>query len=235
MANEAIVTRDVSYQGKAGDLKAMVAEPQADGPRAAVIIVQEWWGLNAHIRDVASRFAREGYFAIAPDLYSRQGHKVASDANTAAELMGNLKKEDGIEDLKTTVAWLRAQKQTHTSRLGIIGFCMGGSYAMLLPCESKEIAAAAPFYGEIPSDDQIKKLGCPVFYAYGENDGWIQRKDVDRLAADLNKFDKRGGVKIYPGCSHGFFNDTRADVYRPVEAKDAWEHTLKLFAENLKK
>lgn len=235
MANEAIVTRDVSYQGKAGDLKAMVAEPQADGPRAAVIIVQEWWGLNAHIRDVASRFAREGYFAIAPDLYSRQGHKVASDANTAAELMGNLKKEDGIEDLKTTVAWLRAQKQTHTSRLGIIGFCMGGSYAMLLPCESKEIAAAAPFYGEVPSDDQIKKLGCPVFYAYGENDGWIQRKDVDRLAADLNKFDKRGGVKIYPGCSHGFFNDTRADVYRPVEAKDAWEHTLKLFAENLKK
>jgi carboxymethylenebutenolidase len=235
MANEAIVTRDVSYQGKAGDLKAMVAEPQADGPRAAVIVVQEWWGLNAHIRDVASRFAREGYFAIAPDLYSRQGHKVAADANTAAELMGNLKKEDGIEDLKTTVAWLRAQKQTHTSPLGIIGFCMGGSYAMLLPCESKEIAAAVPFYGEIPSDDQIKKLGCPIFYAYGENDGWIQRKDVDRLAADLNKFDKRGEVKIYPGCSHGFFNDTRADVYRPVEAKDAWEHTLKLFAENLKK
>jgi carboxymethylenebutenolidase len=234
MANEAIVTRDVSYQGKASGLKAVVAEPAADGPRAAVIVVQEWWGLNDHIRDVASRFAREGYFAIAPDLYSRQGHKVASDPNTAAELMGNLKKEDGIEDLKTTVAWLRAQKQTHATRLGVIGFCMGGSYAMLLPCESKEISAAAPFYGEIPSDDQIKNLGCPIFYAYGENDGWIQRKDVDRLAADLKKFDKRGEVKVYTGCSHGFFNDTRADVYRPVEAKDAWERTLKLFAENLK-
>ena len=111
---------------------------------------------------------------------------------------------------------------------------MGGSYALLLPCESKEIAAAAPFYGEIPADEKLQNLNCPIFYAYGENDGWIQRADVDRLAAALKKFDKKGEVKIYKGCSHGFFNDTRPDVYRPAEAKDAWERTLKLFAENLK-
>ena len=90
---------------------------------------------------VARRLAREGYFAIAPDLYSRQGHKVATEPNEAAQLMGGLKKEDGIADLQTTVQWLRARNETASSRIGIMGFCMGGSYAMLLPCESKEIAA----------------------------------------------------------------------------------------------
>ena len=104
---------------------------------------------------------------------------------------------------------------------------------MLLPCESREIAAAAPFYGEIPADEKLEHLGCPIFYAYGENDGWIQRGDVDRLAAALKKFGKPGEVKIYKGCAHGFFNDTRADVHRPTEAKDAWDRTLKLFAANL--
>jgi carboxymethylenebutenolidase len=234
MTSKDIVTRDASYAGSACTIKAFVAEPAGAATSPAAIVVQEWWGLNDHIRDIARRFAREGYFAIAPDLYSRQGHQVATDPNEAARLMGGLRKEDGIADLQTTVEWLRAQKETHSTRIGITGFCMGGSYATLLPCESKEIAAAAPFYGEIPADEKLAHLGCPISYAYGENDGWIQRADVDRLAAALKKFDKQGEVKIYKGCSHGFFNDTRADVYRPAEAKDAWERTLKLFAANLK-
>jgi carboxymethylenebutenolidase len=234
MASEDVVSREVTYPGRACKLKAFAVEPAAEGVRAAVIVVQEWWGLNDHIRDVARRFAREGYFAIAPDLYSRQGHQVAAEPNLAAELMGGLKKEDGIEDLQTTVEWLRAQKQTQSARIGITGFCMGGSYALQLPSETREISAAAPFYGEIPPDEKLKNLSCPIVYVYGENDGWIQRRDVDRLAAALKKFDKKGEVKIYPGCSHGFFNDTRPDVYRPAEAKDAWDRTLKLFATNLK-
>jgi carboxymethylenebutenolidase len=167
-------------------------------------------------------------------MYSRQGHKVATDPNEAARLMGGLKKEDGIADLQTTVEWLRAQNETRSTRIGIAGFCMGGGYALLLPCESTEISAAAPFYGEVPPDEKLQHLNCPIFYAYGENDGWIQRADVERLIAALKKFHKQAEVKIYKGCSHGFFNDTRPDVYRPEEAKDAWERALKLFAGNLK-
>ena len=229
-----ITTQEVSYPGKAGNLKAYVAHPAGGGPRPVVIVVQEWWGLNENIKDIARRFANEGYFAIAPDLYSRQGHKVANDPNTAAQLMGGLQTADGIDDLKSTVSWIRAQKDIQSSKIGITGYCMGGSYAMLLPCESKDISASAPFYGEIPSDDKIKNLNCPIFYAYGANDGWIQRPDVERLAADLKKFGKPGEVKIYEGCDHGFFNDTRKDVYAPEAAKDGWQHTLTLFAENLK-
>ena len=229
-----ITSQEVGYAGKVGNLKAYVARPKAAGSHPVVIVVQEWWGLNENIKDIARRFAGEGYFAIAPDLYSRQGHKVASDPNTAAQLMGGLKTPDGIEDLKSTIGWIRAQKDTGSARIGITGYCMGGSYATLLPCESKEVSAAAPFYGEIPSDDKIKNLNCPIFYAYGANDGWIQRKDVERLAEDLKKFGKKGAVKIYEGCDHGFFNDTRKDVYAPEAAKDAWQHTLRLFAENSK-
>jgi carboxymethylenebutenolidase len=234
MASQDILTREASYKGPACNIKAFIAEPAGAGPGPAAIVIQEWWGLNDHVRDVARRFAREGYVAIAPDLYSRQGNKVATEPNLAAELMGGLKTEDGIDDLKATLQWMRAQKQTQQSRIGVIGFCMGGSYALRLPCESREISAAAPFYGEIPSDEKIENLGCPIFYAYGENDGWIQRADVDRLAADLKKFDKQGEVKVYQGCSHGFFNDTRPDVYAPAAAKDAWDRTLKLFKENLR-
>jgi len=229
-----IVERQVSFPGRACSIDAFLAEPAGSASAPAVIVIQEWWGLNEHIREVARRFAREGYVAIAPDLYSRQGHKVANDPNTAAQLMGGLKMPDGIEDLKTTVAWLRSQKRARSAKMGVIGFCMGGSYALLLPCESQEISAAAPFYGEIPEASKVRNLGCPIFYAYGENDGWIQRSDVDRLAKELKEFGKRGEVKVYSGCSHGFFNDTRADVYDAAAAKDSWAHVLKLFSENLK-
>jgi len=229
-----ITTQEVSYPGKAGNLKAYIAHPAGEGARPVVIVVQEWWGLNENIKNIARRFATEGYFAIAPDLYSRQGTQVASDPNTAAQLMGGLKTADGIEDLNSTISWIRAQKDTKSSKIGITGYCMGGTYATLLPCESKEIAAAAPFYGEIPSDDKLKNLNCPMFYAYGANDGWIQRPDVERLASDLKKFGKKGEAKIYEGCDHGFFNDTRKDVYAPDAARDAWQHTLRLFAENLR-
>jgi len=226
--------REVSYPGKACALKAFVAEPAGSGPHPVVIVVQEWWGLDDHIKDIARRLAAEGYFAVAPDLYSRQGYKVTKDPNVAGQLMEGLKQSDGIDDLLSTINWIKTQSAAQATRIGVIGFCMGGSYATLLPCVSREIKAAAPFYGEIPPEDKLQNLNCPMFYAYGENDGWIQRKDVDRLAAALKKFNKPGEAKVYAGCSHGFFNDTRADIYSAKDAKDAWERSLKLFEQHLK-
>lgn len=227
--------REVSFSGKAGALRAHVAEPSGGGVHPAVIVVQEWWGLDGHIKDIARRFATEGYFAVAPDLYSRQGNKVTNDPNVAGELMSGLAMADGIDDLLSTIGWIKTQKAANPAKIGVTGFCMGGSYATLLPCVSRDIKAAAPFYGEIPPDEKLRELNCPIFYAYGENDGWIQRADVDRLAAALKRFGKKGEVKVYAGCSHGFFNDTRKDVYNADAARDAWTRTLKLFEENLKR
>jgi carboxymethylenebutenolidase len=235
MAAQEVNAREVNYPGKACTLKAYVAEPSHSGHQhPAVIVLQEWWGLDEHIKDVARRLAAEHYFTVAPDLYSRQGSKVTNDPNLAGELMSGLKQSDGIDDLLSTIGWLKAQSNVRASHIGVIGFCMGGSYAMALPCVSRDIKAAAPFYGEIPPDEKLQNLNCPLFYAYGENDGWIQRKDVDRLASALSRFNKTGEVRVYSGCSHGFFNNTRADIYSAKDARDAWERSLRLFEQNLR-
>jgi dienelactone hydrolase len=194
----------VSYAGRACPLKAYVAAPAAADASPAAIVVQEWWGLNEHIRDVARRLAREGYFAIAPDLYSRHGHRVATEPNGAAQLMSGLKKEDGIADLQATVDWLHAQKQTRSTRIGITGFCMGGSYALLLPCESREIAAAAPFYGEIPADEKLAHLGCPILLRIrGERrmDPACRRRSPGRGAEEVRQ----------AGRGQGLSRDARTD------------------------
>lgn len=210
---------------------AYLAKPRGSGPFPAVIVIQEWWGLNPHIKDVADRYAREGYVALAPDLYRG---KVTADPNEAGKLMGALSREEAVKDLLGAVQHLKAMKDVRADRLGVTGFCMGGSFALLLPCRTREVRAAAPYYGEIPDEATLKNLACPILYIYGDQDFWITNDEVKRLEATLKKLGKPGEVKIYPGAPHAFFNDTRKDVHRPKEAQDAWRRTLDFFARHLK-
>lgn len=231
---ESIRETIVQYQsGKVG-MKAFVAAPQATGKRPAIIIVQEWWGLTDHVKDIARRYAAEGYVAIAPDLYSRLGHALTTDAGEAGKLMNTLKQEDGLADLNATVGYLKSAPEVDATKIGITGFCMGGSYALMLPCINAEIKAAVPFYGQVPNPDTpIQKLACPILYIYGEDDGWITKADVQRLAAALKKYNKPGEIKTYPGAPHAFFRDTDPSVYRPEAAKDAWARTKAFFKQHL--
>jgi carboxymethylenebutenolidase len=148
--------------------------------------------------------------------------------------MGALNRDEAVQDLIAGIQYLKSQKTVRADRIGVTGFCMGGSFALLLPCRTKEIKAAAPYYGEVPDEATLRALACPVLYIYGDADFWITRDDVRRLEEGLKKFGKPGEVKIYPGAPHGFFNDTRKDVYRAKEAGDAWRRTLDLFAKHLK-
>ncbi len=220
----------IEYPRNGGKVSAFLARPEGAGPFPAVIVIQEWWGLNDHIKDVAGRFAREGYVALAPDLYHG---KVTDDPNVAGKLMGALNREEAVKDLLAGIAYLKGQPGVDGTRIGVTGYCMGGSYALLLPCRTKEIKAAAPYYGEVPDEATLKNLACPVLYIYGDADFWITREDVRRLENALKKFGKPGEVKIYSGAPHAFFNDTR-DVYRQAEAQDAWSRTLAFFARHLK-
>lgn len=225
----------VTYPGEGVTVRAFLVGPAAKGARPALIVVQEWWGLNDHIKDVARRYAREGYVAIAPDLYSRLGNRVTADPNEAGKLMNSLRQEDGLRDLNATVTYLKSVEGVDAARIGVTGFCMGGSYALMLPCVNRDIKAAVPFYGQVPNPDApLKDLACPVLYIYGEEDGWITKADVQRLAAALKKYGKPGEIKTYPGAPHAFFNDTRKDVYKPAEAKDAWARTLAFFKTHLR-
>ncbi|HMS84041.1 MAG TPA: dienelactone hydrolase family protein [Nitrospira sp.] len=231
---ESIRETTVQYQSGNVGMKAFVAAPQTKGTRPARIVAQEWWGLTDHIKDIARRYAAEGYVAIAPDLYSRLGHAFTTDAGEAGELMNRLKPEDGLADLNATVAYLKSVPEVDAAKIGITGFCMGGSYVLMLPCVNSEIKTAVPFYGQVPNPDTpIQKLACPVLYVYGEDDGWITKADVQRLAAALKKYNKAGEIKTYPGAPHAFFRDTDPSVYQPEAAKDAWSRTTAFFKQQL--
>ncbi len=224
----------VQYLSDGVTVRAYLVGPQGKGPRPAILVVQEWWGLNDHVKDIARRYAGEGYIALAPDLYSRLGNKVTTDSTEAGKLMGLLKQEDGLKDLQASLAYLKSVPEVNQSKIGVTGFCMGGSYALMLPCVTDQVKAAVPFYGQVPNPDApLQKLACPVLYIYGEEDGWITKADVQRLAAALKKYNKPGEIKTYPGAQHAFFNDTRKEVYKTAEAKDAWGRALAFFKQHL--
>ncbi|MBI3325771.1 MAG: dienelactone hydrolase family protein [Nitrospinae bacterium] len=240
MAQGDIQTSMVEYQSNGARIAAFLARPGSTGPYAAILVLQEWWGLNNNIKDIAMRFAREGYVALAPDLYSRQGNKVTTDPNEAGAMMGNLKDDLALKDLNAAVAYLKPQPQVSPGKFGVIGFCMGGTYALLAAENLPDIKASVPFYGQIVYDtpggpiDQIPKLACPLMYIYGDADAWITNDHVDRLEAALKQQRKHGQVIRYRGAPHAFFNETRPETYRPNDARDAWDRTLKFFEQHLK-
>ncbi|MCP9471585.1 MAG: dienelactone hydrolase family protein [Nitrospira sp.] len=231
---ESIRETMVQYPSGNVTVKAFVAAPTAKERRPAIIVIQEWWGLTDHIKDIARRYAAEGYVAIAPDLYSRLGHALTTDPGEAGKLMNSLKQEDGLKDLNATVTYLKSVPEVDGARIGVTGFCMGGSYALMLPCVNPDVKAAAPFYGQVPNPDTpLQNLSAPVLYFYGEDDGWITKADVQRLAAALKKYNKSGEIKTYPGAPHAFFRDNDPSVYRPEAAKDAWARTKAFFKRHL--
>ncbi len=228
--------KDSTVQYQSGDvaITAYLVKPQSVSNAPAIVVIQEWWGLNDHIKDIARRLARCGYIALAPDLYSRLGNPITTDADEAGRLMVTLQQEDGLKDLNATVSYLKTVPNVDASRIGTIGFCMGGSYALMLPTINADIKAAVPFYGQVPAPyTPLQNLQAPVLYIHGEDDGWITRDHVDRLRAALKEYGKTGEAKTYPGTPHAFFNDTRPDGYKPEEAADAWKHTLAFFSQHL--
>ncbi len=228
-----LVTESVQFPGEGMTIRGFLTRPQDAKPNPAVVIMHEWWGLNDHVKDIAQRFAREGYVALAPDLYSRIGSTVTKDPQEAAKLMERLQSQDALKDLNATTRYLKNQPFVDPWKIGAVGFCMGGTFALMLASHNSDIKAAVPFYGQIPPTDNLRYLVCPILYIYGGQDGWITKQDVERLKQGLKQFGRPGEVKIYPNCPHAFFNDTRPDVYRPSEAQDAWQRTLAFLEQHL--
>ncbi len=231
MANETeITTSRAQFMGHGLAVEAFIARPEGVEEAPAVIIVHEWWGLNPHTEDIAGRFAREGFIAVAADLYEG---KTTKDPQEAAKLMGALKPEDGLARLRVVLDQLRAEP-TVTS-VGVTGFCMGGTFALLLACHAK-VEASAPFYGDVPADTAvIGKLSCPVLFIGAEKDQWITIEKMDRLDAALKQHGKEGEVRVYKDADHAFFNDTRPDVYSRADAEDAWKTVIEFFDQHLRK
>ncbi len=209
-----------------GATTAYVARPQKE-PTATVVMIHEWWGINDHIRDIAGRYAKEGYLCVAPDLF--QG-KVAEDTQEASALMQALPIPDGVETIRKAIS---ETKRTYgMERFGITGYCMGGTFALRSACEIPELAAAAPFYGDIPEDAVLKQLKVPTLFISGNKDGWITPEKVNSLREAAKKYNLPVESIAYD-ADHAFFNDTRPQVYNAEAAADAWQKVLGFFRKHL--
>lgn len=222
-----VISEVVRFPGDRITLSGFLARPagQAAGQAPALVICHEWWGLNDHMKDLARRFAQEGYAALVPDLYARQGSAVTADAQEAARLMGGLSSQLALVDLNAAVGFLKRHPAVDGERIAAAGFCMGGTLALALACHNSELKACVVFYGKVPPIETMAYLLCPVLYHYGAADSWVTAQEVERLRQGLAQFGKPGEVAVYPNAPHAFFNDTRPDAYRAADARSAWERT----------
>lgn len=216
----------LSFDTANGPTSAHVAMPESANGKA-VIVIQEWWGLNDHIKDIANRYAAEGFIAIAPDLYRG---KIAADSTEASQMMHDLTNEDGLDTIKNALD--AAALAYDISHFGITGYCMGGSFALLAACELDGLSAAAPFYGDVPADDVLQKLQVPVIFVSGTRDGWITPEKVAQLEDAAERFELPVHSVKYD-ADHAFFNNTRPEVYDENAAKDAWALVVGFFNDKL--
>ena len=210
---------------------AFVAWPAGQEAAPAVIVVHEWWGLNGQIRDVARRLSREGYVAIVPDLYHG---KVAGDPERAHELLRGLEDARALASLRAAARWIRSQPQTAKSRIGVVGFCMGGALSQAFALDTAEVAAAVMFYGTPETDPQrLASLMAPLQGHFGAEDEGISVERVEALKAGLQQAGKVGEIYIYPGAGHAFMNEQQPG-YRPEAARLAWVRTLDFLQKHVK-
>ena len=222
-----MIAESLNLSTSRGATTAYVTRPH-EKVDAGVLLIQEWWGINDHIRDVAGRYADEGYLCLAPDLYRG---RVAKDAEEASAMMHALELDDGMETIR---AALDAAKDTYgITNFAVTGYCMGGTFALRAACEMPELKAAAPFYGDIPEEDVLQKLTVPTLFIAGKRDAWINQEKVDGLKKIAAKYNLPVEAISYD-ADHAFFNDTRPEVFNPEAAKDAWakvqEHLKKYLA-----
>ena len=224
--------RMVSYRSGSETVAGYLAAPRPDGRRPAVVVIHEWWGLNDWVKARADAFARQGYVALAVDLYRG---KVASDADTAHQLMRGLPEDRGLRDLKAAVEYLRARPDVDGKHVGAIGWCMGGGWSLNLAVAEPTLAGAVIYYGHLMTEDAtIKGLGVPLLGNFGGKDQGIPADSVREFEKKAKAAGKTVDFKIYPEAGHGFASSQDPKVFRADDAKDADARTGAFFARVLK-
>lgn len=242
-APTAIRTAHVQIPNGGLQIAAYLAEPAATDPVPAIIVIQEIFGVNAHIRDVTERFARLGYVAIAPAIYQRlapgfETGYTAEDVKLGRQYKEQTNADELLSDIEATAAYLKAMP-TVTGAIGCIGFCFGGLVAYLA-ATLPQINAAASFYGAgiptwcpgggKPTIAYTPDIKAKLYAFFGMNDASIPPEHVNQIEAELQKHQISHRIFRYPGAEHGFFCDQRAS-YNPEAAADAWQHVQELFSQ----
>ncbi len=222
-------TRTVSFASDKHTLEGYLAAPNDPGPHPAVVVIHEAFGLNDNMRDIAQRFADEGYVALAVDLFAGRNRAVCMFRFFGGMFVNSLHHQ-GIHDLKAALTFLAQQPGVDAQRVGAIGFCMGGGFAIAWACTDDRLKVIAPFYGTNPRPFEAVQRLCPVVGTYPENDFTAsQGRKLDEV---LDTYHVPHDIKIYPGARHSFFNTTGRNYHAEASAA-AWQRTLAFFKEHL--
>ena len=234
----------MQYPGQSDTpVNAYLSQPTTEGPHPGVIVIMEAFGLNDHIKDVADRFAREGYIALAPDMYTREGNPDPTDINDVIKVMFSVPDSQAMADLDAAAQHIKGRADSN-GKVGAIGFCSGGRYTLMFGCTSKNLDAAVDSAGgfiiqdDFPPTrptspiDLVKDLSCPVLGLFGEEDSNPSPEHAERLKEELDKHGKTYEMRMYPNAGHAFFADYR-ESYRPVPAQDMWHRVLLFYGKHL--
>ncbi len=212
--------------------QGLLYHPHSAGRHPALIVIHEWWGLTDWIKQEAAGYAARGYVVLAVDLYHG---KVANDPDLAHELMRGLPQDQGVRDLTSAVAWLAARNDVDPQRIGAVGWCMGGTFAMLLAVNAPTLKAVAVNYGALPTDkSSLEQIHAAILGNFGGLDRGITPDSVRAFQAAMQSLGKPVDAKIYADAGHAFENPTNAGGYRPADAADALARVDRFFQQQLR-
>lgn len=224
--------QNVTFVSAGETVHGVLYRPAGAGPFPAIVVIHEWWGLNDWVKQQAQMFAEHGYVALAVDLYRGQ---VATDPEMAHELMRALQQDRGVRYLASSVAYLKTLSYVNANRLGAVGWCMGGSFAMQLAIAAPSLRAVAINYGALETEPaQLKKIHAAILGNFGALDRGITPQDVHDFAAEMQKIGHPVDVKEYPDAGHAFQNPANKTGYRAADTVDADRRMFAFFARYLK-
>jgi carboxymethylenebutenolidase len=235
---------EISFERDGDTIRGWLALPSGVGPHPGLVLLPDVRGIYEHFRDVAGRFAAEGFATLVLDLYSREGTPDLPDLDAVFRWIRQLPDRRVLGDVQGAVRWLASRNDIVSASIGVTGFCMGGQYALMAACTVPGLAACVSWYGmlryaetdEVKPEsplDMAKRLSCPYLGLFGAEDGLIPLADVEELRRILVEAGKEFTIVTYPGAGHAFFNDVRPEMYRPDAARDAWAQAIGFFRRHL--
>jgi carboxymethylenebutenolidase len=221
-----------------GPMDIYVAAPETHSKQAVIIVLQEAFGVNSHIKDICQRFSQEGYLAVAPELFHRSARHLQidyTDRKAFLPLLGELSNDDLLADIDSTIDFLQDLPSADTSQIFTIGFCMGG-FASLLAATKFDLSGSISYYGAgvsraregiglMPFTDNFSEITCPLLLFFGAGDASINQEDREKMKKALDKNSLQYEMEVFPGCDHGFFCDARK-TFNQAFASESWKKTL---------
>lgn len=226
-----IETRKVRFPSGADTVQAYLAAPAQKGTFPGIVVIHEWWGLNDWVKGQADALAKEGYVALAVDLYRG---RVATEPMEAHELSRALPEDRALRDLKAGFEYLRRLPQTRGKKLGVIGWCMGGGWSLTLAMNEPRLSACVIYYGRLLTEESaLKRITCPVLGIFGDSDRGIPVELVRAFESELKRLRKKVEIHVFASAGHAFANPNNQRGYNQQAAEKAWQITLNFLRQTL--